>query len=121
MKKFFCDRLEENGLIKVNEYLQLEGENNIFAAGDINNVKEEKTAQNAEKHAEIIASNIIMLENGKELSKYYSRKRPLVISLGKYSAIFEGKRIVFFGFIPAFLKFFIEWVIMRRYKRLFDK
>jgi NADH dehydrogenase FAD-containing subunit len=50
--------------ILVNEYLQIPDRKNIFVAGDVTNIIEEKTAQNAEHHGKIAAS---MLEEEKKL------------------------------------------------------
>lgn len=114
MQKNFPKVLNEANHIIVDENLRMKGQKNVFAAGDINSVVQEKTAQNSEWQAKIVARNIIALENGKELEKYDSRKTLLIISLGKYDGIFEYKNIVFHGKIPAFLKWAIErWVMWR--------
>lgn len=106
MKKSFSYEIK-NG-IKVNEYLQMFGFNNIFVAGDVSDVKEEKTAQNSEKQAMVVVKNIMALENKVALKKYDSRKRLMVISLGKFNGIIEYKNFVLGGIIPAFLKWAIE-------------
>ena len=116
MLKNFKQALNENNHIKVNEYLQVQGKKNIFAAGDIIDVKEEKTAQNAEKHASIVAKNILALEKRKPLKKYNSKKTALVISLGKYNGVLEYNNFVWGGKIPAFLKWLIEKWTMLKYR-----
>lgn len=108
--------LNEKKQIKVNEYLQVQGYENIFAGGDITDIKEEKTAQNAEKQGAIITNNIINLDKKNPLIKYKSKSRAMVISLSKYKGIFEYKNFVLTGLIPAFLKSFVEWKTMIRYK-----
>lgn len=108
MKKYFSDILNEKNQIKVNEFLQIEGENNIFAPGDLNNLNIEKTAQNAEKQAELVIKNILALEKNEELIAYKGKQTPLVISLGKYSGIFTHKNFNFFGIIPGFMKWAVE-------------
>ncbi|MDP4039613.1 MAG: FAD-dependent oxidoreductase [Candidatus Pacearchaeota archaeon] len=108
MKKNFSKNLNENNQIKVNDFLQVEGFKNIFAAGDISDIKDEKTAQNAEKQACLAAKNICALEKGKELEKYKTKKRIIVISLGKYNGILEFGNFVFSGIIPGLLKTIIE-------------
>lgn len=104
MKKY----IDEKGFILVNEFLQVDGFKNIFAVGDVNNSKVEKTAQNAKNQANIVVKNILALENGKELTKYNEEKTPVVISLGKYNGILEYKGFVFTGIIPASIKWFVE-------------
>lgn len=102
--------LDEKGFLKVNEYMQADNCKNIFAPGDINACDVEKTAQNAEHQAKIVINNIMALEKGREMKKYVEKKTPMVISLGKLNGIFEYKRFVFTGFLPAVLK----WAIERR-------
>jgi len=116
MKKSFSNYLNEKNQIKVNEFLQLEGKKNIFAAGDVNDLSEEKTAQNAVRQARIVVRNILALEKGKSLRKYYSKETPLVISLGKYNGIFSARSFAFGGFAPAFIKWAIERKEMWRKK-----
>ena len=112
----FNKNLDDKKYIKVNSNLQLEKYSNIFSAGDVNNIIEEKTAQSAEKQAEIVIKNIKNLELKKGLINYVPKEKPMVISLGRYNGIFEYKGIVLFGIIPAFLKWFIEKKTMIKYK-----
>lgn len=100
--------LNEQGYIKVNEYLQVSGFQNIFAAGDITNTAVEKTAQNAEKQASVVAANIHALETEKALRTYAAKKTPQVISLGRWDGMFEISGQVIKGTLPAVLKQVIE-------------
>ena len=102
--------------IIVNEYLQISGLKNVFVAGDVSAVKEEKTAQNAENHGKIVANNVLALLHENEMKKYVSKKRLMVISLGKYSGIIEYKGFVLTGLIPAFFKWMIEKMVMYRFR-----
>ena len=121
---FFCVGIEPNfnfGFKKekfeINEFLQLKGHENVFFAGDVANLKEEKTAQNAENHAKVVVHNIKALENKRKLKKYSPSKRPYLISLGKKKAIFEYKNFVWAGLIPALMKDYVEKVHMKKLKR----
>ena len=116
MKNNFSGQLSKNNYLRVNKHFQLESYNNIFVGGDIAATKEEKAAQNAEKHAKVIVKNIKRMAKGKKLKKYVPKKRPMVISLGKYKGIFTYKMFVLNGIIPAFMKKFIEWKTMFKYK-----
>ncbi len=116
MKTSFPKALNENNQIKVNDYLQVANYKNIFAAGDITSINEEKTAQNAKRQAKVVIKNLLALEQGEQLKKYKSKKTLLVISLGKYNGILEYKNIVIYGKIPALLKWLIEKLTMWRYK-----
>lgn len=112
MERYFSKALNERNQIIVNENLQVNGHDNIFAAGDITNVNEEKTAQNADRQAATVVKNICALEFGKSLEKYHFRKTALVISLGKYNGILEYKNFVLGGKIPALMKWMIEKGVM---------
>jgi len=117
MKGFPDAIFTERKALKVNSFLQLEGYQNIFVGGDINNVPEEKTAQNAERHAHLIVKNIERLENNSSLIAHKPRSAPLVISLGDSTGIMtlpNGRVIT--GFFPGVLKWLIEWWVLRQYK-----
>lgn len=107
-EKNFKNKFNEKNYIKVNEFLQVEGENYIFSAGDVNNIDEEKTAQNAEKQAKIVIRNILNLEKEKPLKKYKIKKRTMIVSLGKYDGIGILKKQSFHGPINNLLKTIIE-------------
>ncbi len=108
--KEFDNVLNEKNQIKVNEFLQVNGFENIFAAGDITALNEEKTAQNAQRQAKIVAKNIHALESRKELKEFVSKRTPMVISLGRWRGIYDDGKIVITGIIPAFMK----WAIMKK-------
>ncbi|MBI2671949.1 FAD-dependent oxidoreductase [Candidatus Woesearchaeota archaeon] len=117
-KKYFSLSIEEDGHVKVNQYLQVNNYENIFAGGDIINTKEEKTAQNADRHAKTIAYNILHLESKKRLKKYKPRTGPLVISLGPWKGLFVAGNFVITGLIPGLMKHLIEMAVMFRMKNL---
>ena len=104
----FKNSLDEKKFFKINSFLQFDDYDNIFAAGDITNFREEKTAQNAQRQAKIVVKNLKREKLGKPLVKYNSTKTPLVISLGSYDGIFEYKNFVITGLIPGILKLIIE-------------
>tara|TARA_Y100000034_G_scaffold137001_1_gene218235 strand:+ start:9065 stop:10108 length:1044 start_codon:yes stop_codon:yes gene_type:complete len=106
----------ERGHVNVNEHFQVVGQDNIFAIGDVTGIREEKTAQNAELHAETCVNNIEALEKKEPMVPYKAQKRALVISLGKWNAIYEGKDFVFTGILPALLKGGIERWILGKYR-----
>jgi apoptosis-inducing factor 2 len=108
--------LDERNALCVNDYLQVENHSNVFAAGDITNIKEEKTAQSAERQAEVVVRNICKLDKGKELEEYNSEKKPMIISLGKWSGILLKEKFVLTGLIPGILKSFVEWKAMMKYR-----
>jgi len=116
LKRNFSSILNEKNQISVNSYLQVKGNKNIFSAGEITSIKEEKTAQNAEYQARVVVRNILNLEKKLPLKKYVSQPRVMVISLGKKNGILTYKNFIFTGIIPGFLKGFIEWETMKKYR-----
>lgn len=102
--------------IEVNEFLQIPEMKNIFVAGDVTNIVEEKTAQTAEKHGDVVAHNILSTIAGRELKQYSPKKRMMVISLGKDRGVIEYKGFVWRGWIPALLKSMIEKMVMNSFR-----
>jgi len=109
--------LAEDSFVQVNAHLQVTNCPNIFAAGDITNIKEEKTAQAAEKQAEVVIDNLRALAEGRKLREYVSKARPMVISLGKWNGILVYHHFVWTGILPGLIKQLIEWKTMRRYRQ----
>lgn len=118
MKGFPEDVFSERRALNVNEFLQLKGFDNIFVGGDINSVKEEKTAQNAERHAALIVNNMILKANSKPLVAHKPRSAPLVISLGdKFGIMTLPNGWVVNGRFPGWLKHVIEWKALKPYRK----
>ena len=117
LKKNFAVCLNDRNNLVVNDFLQLPGHAAIFAAGDITAIAEEKTAQNAEKQAQVVVKNIYHLERQQPLVAYHSLPRVMVISLGEWRGIVVYKNYVLTGIIPGILKQLIEWKTMRKYRK----
>lgn len=62
--------MANNGALKVNQHLQVDGFSNIYAVGDCANVSEPKMAYHAGLHAAVAVSNIANSLSGKELTSY---------------------------------------------------
>lgn len=116
LRSNFKDDLDNRGNIIVNDQLQVRNHQNIFAGGDITNILEEKLAQTAQRHADLIIKNIRNLDEGRPLAKYRSASRPMVISIGKRHGIFNWGRFTFTGIIPAILKSVVEFKAMLPYR-----
>lgn len=117
MKGFPEDVFSERRALNVNDFLQLKGFDNIFVGGDINSVKEEKTAQNAERHAALIVNNMILKSNSRSLIAHKPRSAPLVISLGdKFGIMTLPNGWVVNGRFPGWLKHVIEWKALKPYR-----
>ncbi len=116
LEKNFPSLLTDKKYVKVTKTLQVEGQKHMFAAGDVTSIREEKTAQNAEKQAQAVAENIVRAERGEVLVEYHSKPRVMVISLGRWNGILTYKNVVLTGIIPGILKTMIEWKTMWRYR-----
>lgn len=112
----FSKMLNERGHVRVNSSLLVQGFDNIFSAGDVNSIKEEKTAQNAGHQGRVISKNIKNLEEGSTLINYQPKKRIMLISLGKRKGILSCGDFVINGWFPALLKNILEKLIMHSYK-----
>ncbi|KAI9514882.1 hypothetical protein NQZ68_029727 [Dissostichus eleginoides] len=78
----FSGSLVEGGALKVNPHLQVEGFSNVFAVGDCTDIKEPKTAYNAELHAPVAVSNIKNILSGKELTSYQTGSVTMLLAMG---------------------------------------
>eukprot|EP01111_Echinosteliopsis_oligospora_P010914 TRINITY_DN3483_c0_g1_i1.p1 TRINITY_DN3483_c0_g1~~TRINITY_DN3483_c0_g1_i1.p1 ORF type:complete len:398 (+),score=89.09 TRINITY_DN3483_c0_g1_i1:121-1314(+) len=120
LRDHYADAISGNGYIRANDCLQLQGQviyPNIFVAGDVLDMREEKLAQGAEQMASIVFGNINALERGKKPKQYISpTDRPVLISLGKFHAVFVFKGWTVTGPFPALLKEAVEWKTLMRYK-----
>ncbi|XP_062989089.1 ferroptosis suppressor protein 1 [Elgaria multicarinata webbii] len=83
----FSDKLASNGALKVNEHLQVEGYDNVYAIGDCADVKEPKMAYHAGLHAEVAATNIINSLAQKPLKSYTPGSLTFLISLGRNDGV----------------------------------
>ncbi|KAG6844176.1 hypothetical protein H0H87_009146 [Tephrocybe sp. NHM501043] len=79
--------LSSVGLIKVRPTLQLVEHNNIFAAGDVIDWKEQKQSIKASAHGRLVAANIQALLNNKALKPYQGSTEMIVITNGKNSGL----------------------------------
>lgn len=74
--------MADNGALKVNDHLQVEGFSNVFAVGDCANVNEPKMAYHAGLHAAVAVSNIANSLSGKELTSYHTGRHTPVCAVG---------------------------------------
>ncbi|GLJ23325.1 hypothetical protein SUGI_0441310 [Cryptomeria japonica] len=103
----FDDVVDEHGQIKVDSSLRVEGRTNVFAAGDIINVKELKQGMCAQKHALVIAENIKKLSKNpseSNLSTYKASSDIAIVSLGRKIAVAQLPFGTFCGRLLGMLK-----------------
>lgn len=112
----FAYAIDKSGFAKVDPYLRLEGCDNIFAAGDVTNIREEKLAQNAEYNSSLVATNIYRSEHKQSLIAYEPKSRPIVVSLGDYDGFFQwnfmNRDWTLRGFFSSLMKSFVEKKVM---------
>ena len=97
--------------------MRVKGFKNIFASGDLIDLPDEKTAQNAKKHGNLIAKNILNAISNKKLKEYNPKARIMVISLGDWHGIISSENWAIKGIIPAILKKAIEISVIWRYRK----
>jgi len=91
LRKHFAQKMDEKGHIKVNDYLQVEGYEHIFAVGDINNTAYPKMAFRAIREADVAANNVRALaELGKARLKTHSPGKPaIVLTVCRYGGLVQ--------------------------------
>jgi len=77
---------------------------------------EEKLAQNAEKHAYIVAKNISKLYNNLKLIPYKSKQRVMVISLGPKKSLLVRGGIMVEGRVISKIKSLVEVKKVRNFQ-----
>ncbi len=110
------DVLDERNAVQVNRFLQLPGHPHIYAGGDVTAIKEEKTAQNAERHARIIVKNVTKNDDA-SMAVYRPRPIPLIISLGSRHGILSWHHWSMDGRLPGLLEKLVRWWTMRGFRR----
>lgn len=96
------------GRLKVDENLRIKGCKNIFAIGDITDIKELKQGYLAQKHALIVAKNLKLLltTGGKEskMSIYKPNSVKVIVSLGRHDAVAQHPLTTLIGLVPGLIK-----------------
>jgi len=82
MQAKFSEVLDHGGHVKVNQFLQVEGSERIFALGDCSNVDETKRGTSAKRQANHIAKNIALHRAGFPLQSYTPKEAGLSLTLG---------------------------------------
>ncbi|WOK92681.1 apoptosis-inducing factor [Canna indica] len=112
------DTLDKYGRLMVDDNLRVRGRYNIFAIGDITDIKEIKLGYLAFKQAEAAAKSIKLLMQGGEEEKIkklaiYKAGPPLAfVSLGRRDAVGQLPCTTVSGYIPGLFKsrdLFVGW------------
>ncbi|XP_056386670.1 ferroptosis suppressor protein 1 [Hyla sarda] len=79
----FGDKVASDGALKVNDHLQVEGHNNIYAVGDCADLRGPKMAYLAGLHAQLAVTNIIHSLMKKPLKTYKAGPVSMLLSMGR--------------------------------------
>ncbi|XP_064173069.1 apoptosis-inducing factor 2 [Anguilla rostrata] len=87
--------LAEDGALKVNPQLQVEGFENVYAVGDCADVREPKMAYHAGLHAAVAVTNIINSLSGKAPTSYKPGSVTMLLAMGRNDGVgqFSGVRL----------------------------
>uniref|UniRef100_A0A3Q2P824 Ferroptosis suppressor protein 1 n=1 Tax=Fundulus heteroclitus TaxID=8078 RepID=A0A3Q2P824_FUNHE len=87
--------MAENGALKVNDHLQVQGFSNVFAVGDCADLPEPKLAYHAGLHASVAVTNIINSVSGKQLTTYQPGSVTMLLAMGRDDGVgqFNGFRL----------------------------
>uniref|UniRef100_A0A672MU87 Ferroptosis suppressor protein 1 n=1 Tax=Sinocyclocheilus grahami TaxID=75366 RepID=A0A672MU87_SINGR len=87
--------MAENGALKVNKHLQVEGFDSVYAVGACADLDEPKLAYHAGLHAAVAATNIINSLTGKSLTSYRTGNVTMLIAMGKDAGVgqFNGYKL----------------------------
>ncbi|CAN1171181.1 Ferroptosis suppressor protein 1 [Linum perenne] len=104
---FLGDNLDSKGRLMVDQYLKVEGRDNVFAIGDITDIPEMKQGYLAQAHATVVAKNLkVMMSNGKQyrLSSYKPGLDLAIVSLGRREAVAQFPCVTVSGVLPGYIK-----------------
>lgn len=99
--------IDELGRLKVDENLRVKGYKNVFAIGDITDVREIKQGYIAQKHALVVAKNLkLLLSGGKEnkMAIYKPHSVKVLVSLGRHDAVAQFPLTTLIGLVPGLIK-----------------
>lgn len=87
---YFSEKLDQQGRVKVNSHMQVDGYENIFVVGDLTNIEEPKLGLVSGSHASVVAKNIEAMSRSKATGKQKplkayqpSQKQLIIVPLGE--------------------------------------
>uniref|UniRef100_A0A8C5QRL0 Ferroptosis suppressor protein 1 n=1 Tax=Leptobrachium leishanense TaxID=445787 RepID=A0A8C5QRL0_9ANUR len=98
------DKMGNDGSLRVNEFLQVDGHTNIYAVGDCANLTGPKMAYLAGVQANLAVTNIINSVTGKCLKPYKSGSLTMLISLGRDNGVGQINGCYVGGFVVTKIK-----------------
>lgn len=107
---FLGDHVNEEGQLAVDEHLRVGGLRNVFAVGDITDVREAKQGYLAQRQAMVVSRNLkLLLVKGNVKEEKLHRYKPgakstMTVTLGRYDALAELPFMSFLGSLPGAIK-----------------
>ncbi|KAK4764661.1 hypothetical protein SAY86_025751 [Trapa natans] len=101
------DSLDLDGRLIVDQFMRVKGQDNIYAIGDITNVREIKQGYVAQKHAEVASKNLkLLMEGGREskMAIYVPQTKKKIVSLGRRDAVAQFSHTTVIGLVPGLIK-----------------
>ncbi|GKD40756.1 apoptosis-inducing factor 2-like protein [Tanacetum coccineum] len=99
--------MDANGCLIVDEKLRVKGHKNVFAIGDITNIKEMKHGYLAKKQASVVTKNLKWLLGGSNESEMVSTYKLSVakatVTLGSHSVVAQSPLNTMMGRIPGLI------------------
>nr|UMM61352.1 apoptosis inducing factor 2 [Holothuria leucospilota] len=105
----FADRMDDKRLLKVNDFLQVEGYEDVFAIGDCNNADQVKMAVKAQNQMAVLAYNLEALATNRRM-KPYKEESIMSLSLGRNAGVTQFKSFVFGPLFTKKLKSEDVWI-----------
>ena len=109
------ETITKTGRLMTDRYNRIQGCRNIFALGDIAFMTEEKypkghpqVAQVAIQQAELLASNLVLAEKGKEMKEFSYRDLGTMATVGRNLAVVELPWVHFHGIFAWYVWMFIH-------------
>ncbi|WP_053971713.1 NAD(P)/FAD-dependent oxidoreductase [Mangrovimonas sp. ST2L15] len=106
---------ERNNRLKVNEYNQVLGYDNIFALGDIASMESKdypkghpQVAQPAIQQGSLLGKNLLKLMAGKSMKKFKYIDKGSMATIGRNKAVVDLKPYKFGGFFAWFIWMFVH-------------
>ncbi|KIY49041.1 FAD/NAD(P)-binding domain-containing protein [Fistulina hepatica ATCC 64428] len=79
--------LDSNGRVKVKPTLQTVGYDNIFAMGDVTDIKEAKQAAKNQYHVPTVQQNIVAYFEGGKMKEYTGGREMIVVTVGSQRGV----------------------------------
>ena len=109
------NRFVKGNRLKTNQYLQVEGLNNVFAIGDIAAIVTKQTpeghpqlAQPAIQQGKILSQNIMNIINHKPLKQFNYKNKGALATIGKRRAVADLGKLKFGGYFAWLLWSFVH-------------